>query len=173
MENITIAIIISILITALYAVMKYAEKYYGTNPEQWDQSKFLQLIIVAVVLVVAGYYGQGIISQPDSALIEQVMAMLGAAVFALTGIKLGKNAAVAVTTTPTPTPPPQPMAVAKKVNRDWATFDATPENKEMILKQIDAAESAGLWSFKVVFAGGYYYFENGQMIGSAGNPSGK
>jgi len=170
MENITIAIVISIVITALYAVMKYAEKYYGTNPEAWDQTKFLQLVVVAVVLVVVGYFGQGIISQPDFSMIEQTMAMLGAAVFALTGIKLGKNAATTVTTTPTPTPP---GAVAKKVNREWATFDATPENKELILKQIDAAENAGLWSFKVTFTGGYYKFENGQMIEGAGNPSGK
>ena len=179
MENVTIAIVFSIVITALYAVMKYAERYYGPNPEKWDQKKFLQLIVVAFVLVVAAYYGQGVIAMPDTGLIEQAMAILGAAVFALTGIKFGVNASTTSTPTPAPepttTPPVTPPVTTTYhlANREWLTFDATPENKAMIIKQIDAAEALNLYTYKVTFIGGYYIIENGQLVSSAGNPSGK
>jgi hypothetical protein len=179
MEQITIAVVFSILVTALYAVMKYAERYYGENPEKWDQTKFLQLVIVAFVIVIVGYLGQGVISMPDPGLIGQAMALLGGAVFTLTGIKLGKNVLkTGTTTTPPPELPPViplPERSYKMTDsvRQWLTFDATPENKEKILARIAEAESQQLDSYRIIFAGGYYDIEYGNLKGSAGNPSGK
>ena len=182
MEQITIAVVFSILVTALYAVMKYAERYYGENPEKWDQTKFLQLVIVAFVIVIVGYLGQGVIPMPDPGLIGQAMVLLGGAVFTLTGIKLGKNVLTTGTTTTPPapeTPPVVPVPLPGRSYkmtdsvRQWLTFDATPENKEKILARIAEAESQQLDSYRIIFAGGYYDIEYGNLKGSAGNPSGK
>lgn len=181
MEQITFAVVFSIIVTALYAVMKYAERYYGENPEKWDQTKFLQLVVVAFVIVIVGYLGQGVIAMPEPGLIGEAMALLGGAVFTLTGIKLGKNVLTTGTTKP-PAPETPPVVAAPLPGRSykmtdsvrqWLTFDATPENKEKILARIQEAESQQLVSYRIIFVGGYYDIEYGNLKGSAGNPSGK
>lgn len=57
--------------------------------------------------------------------------------------------------------------------KEWLTFDATPENKVLILNQIAAAEASHLVAYQIHFTGGYYNIEYGYLKGSAGNPSGK
>lgn len=57
--------------------------------------------------------------------------------------------------------------------KQWLTFDATPENRTLILSQIAAAEGNHLTSYQINFAGGYYLIEYGLQYGGKGNPSGK
>ena len=54
--------------------------------------------------------------------------------------------------------------------KQWLTFDATPENKLIILAQIDRAESQKLYHYHIVFDGGEYEIEGGNLKGSSGNP---
>ena len=56
---------------------------------------------------------------------------------------------------------------------DWCLFDATPDNKALILQQINAAEAQRLTHYQVRFQGGFYEIEYGLLKGGAGNPSGK
>lgn len=56
---------------------------------------------------------------------------------------------------------------------DWCLFDATPDNKQLIISQINAAEAQHLTSYQVRFQGGFYIIEYGLLKGGAGNPSGK
>jgi hypothetical protein len=55
----------------------------------------------------------------------------------------------------------------------WLTFDATPENKKIILDQIALHESLKETEYLIQFDGGYYQIEYGLLKGSSGNPSGK
>jgi hypothetical protein len=56
--------------------------------------------------------------------------------------------------------------------KHWCTVDATPANKETILKAIDQAESAKLTHYTIHFDGGYYIIDYGLLMGGGGNPSG-
>jgi hypothetical protein len=56
---------------------------------------------------------------------------------------------------------------------DWLIFDATPENKALIIQQINDAENQKLTSYQIRYAGGFYQIEYGLLKGGAGNPSGK
>jgi len=75
-----------------------------------------------------------------------------------------------------------PAIVAKLPDRSWKmdegtirwlTFDASPENKKVILEQIALHESLRETEYIITFAGGYYQIEYGLLKGSSGNPSGK
>jgi len=55
----------------------------------------------------------------------------------------------------------------------WLTFDATPENKEMIIEQVKDAEMNHETHYQIHFKGGYYIIDYGLLMGGAGNPSGK
>lgn len=79
----------------------------------------------------------------------------------------------APTVIPPQTPLPERPYKCSEATRQWATFDATPENKVKILAQIDAAEVQKLYRYQVSFDGGFYVIEGGQIVSSAGNPSGK
>ena len=57
--------------------------------------------------------------------------------------------------------------------KKWCTFDASQENKDLILKRIDAAETQHLTHYQIDFAGGYYIIDFGLLMGGSGNPSGK
>jgi len=54
----------------------------------------------------------------------------------------------------------------------WITFDATPENKVLIFKQVKDAEEQGLTRYRINYTGGYYDIEYGLQYGGSGNPSG-
>jgi hypothetical protein len=56
---------------------------------------------------------------------------------------------------------------------DWCLFDATPDNKALIMQQINTAEAQHLTHYQVRFQGGFYEIEYGLLKGGAGNPSGK
>jgi hypothetical protein len=75
-----------------------------------------------------------------------------------------------------------PAIVATLPERSWkmsestlryCTFDATPENRELIIEQIKDAEASQLTHYQVHFNGGYYIIDYGLLMGGAGNPSGK
>ena len=55
----------------------------------------------------------------------------------------------------------------------WLTFDATPENKKLIVDQVKEAEMQGLTKYRINFIGGYYDIEWGLQYGGSGNPGGK
>lgn len=74
-----------------------------------------------------------------------------------------------------------PQIVAKLPERSWkmsestkryCTFDASPENRATILKQIDEAEAEMRTHYTIGFEGGYYIIDYGLLMGGAGNPSG-
>jgi len=60
-----------------------------------------------------------------------------------------------------------------EATRQWITFDATPENREIILAQVKDAEAQMLTHYQIHFNGGYYVIDYGLLMGGAGNPSGK
>ena len=117
----------------------------------------------------------------DPAGITSLMGFDALVVIALSKVftAITKQQAPATVASTSTAPITAPVAAATapgtymKANREWLTFDATPENKATILKQIDAAEALNLYTYKITFAGGYYRIENGQLVSSAGNPSGK
>lgn len=55
----------------------------------------------------------------------------------------------------------------------WITFDATPENKAIIVKAVQDAEAAMLTHYTIGYNGGYYEIDYGLLKGGGGNPAGK
>jgi hypothetical protein len=64
-----------------------------------------------------------------------------------------------------------PYLMTDSVKR-WLIFDATSENKDVILKQVASAENQKLYHYFVYFDGGSYEIEGGNLKGSVGNPHG-
>jgi Zn-dependent protease with chaperone function len=182
--------LVTLILTFIGVLVIGFAKYYErkvTAGETWSDAKFGGFFLVALIVMVFEYFATGGMAFPGEETITPILAVLtpifglfGATYSTLIGARLVNKKVlqpviVSIKTPAVPETPAQPIPapVPRPVDRDWLTFDATPENKVIILKQVDAAESAGLWTYRVTFTGGYYVIENGQLISSAGNPSGK
>jgi hypothetical protein len=119
-------------------------------------NQFFQALTVLILALIAWWNKQ----RTDSA----------ATTAAATTQTAASNAAMAALPVAAPAPKPVLMSEATKA---WLVSDATPENKAAILKQIAAAEAAGLNRYTITFPTGYYLIENGIQYGAAGNAAGK
>jgi len=121
----------------------------------------------------------------DPTTISTWVAFDGLAIVALSKV-LGKLAGTTTSTSQAPAPAlatvsvstPAPATTTTRPYKmtdsvkAWLTFDATADNKALILAQIQAAEDAGQTHYTINYTGGYYTIDYGNLIGSGGNPSG-
>lgn len=193
-----VALVGTLFLLGLYGAFKFAEQTWGADPTKWDYVKYLQIFAAAILVSVVMYFSTGVLGAATIEQITSALALLGGSVLTILGWKTAKNVATTGTivnpevvkpaaataveqaeTVTVSTPPPaeapvaQPYKKMSDTTRQWLTFDATPENKEKILKQIEAAEAAQLYAYQITFDGGYYNIVGGILNGSAGNPSGK
>ena len=119
------------------------------------------------------------VSSDLSSIIEMIIALLLAIIAYYNKQRTAAVLSPATQTTTATTIQPVTIPLTKRDTKlsdatiRWLTFDATPENKEKIMRQIVAAEEQKLAEYQIIFDGGYYNISYGQLIGSAGNPSGK
>ena len=168
-------ITIPALLAAGYWVIGYLESLHYN--EMFDLSATIKTlgagVIVAFMQALAG-----LTVDPASvttlmgfdALVVIALSKIFTAITTPSTIKAAASAPAPVSAPVAAPAAPAAPATYPKANREWLTFDATPENKASILKQIDAAEALNLYTYRVTFVGGFYVITNGQLSSSAGNP---
>lgn len=186
MEPITMITLIVTFVGAL--AIGYAKFYERkiSSGETWSDQKFGMFFLVALALMVMTYFLTGGTAFPEEEtlnavymLIEPIAALFGLTVATITGGRILKQKVVApVVAQPTvvATPVAPVEQTYKKMTdstKQWLTFDATPENKSKILEQIASAEEKQLYTYQIVFDGGFYNITGGILSGAAGNPAGK
>ena len=121
MVEMTLAIILSIIVIGIVGAVKYYEKKYGTNPQAWDNNKFLTLLVVGTGIVLIEYYFSGAISEfPGEEVVQPALAAFGAAYALIFGVKAVKNYSVSGGV-------PSQLPAAPVVNPAWsAGFTVTP-----------------------------------------------
>lgn len=104
MDYTILSIAATIIVVGIIGTMKFFERKYGTNPEAWDNNKFVTFLGVAIVVIVIEYYFGGLIQFPAEELINQAAAIFGLTTATLAATRIVKNGAVpAVLGTPTTT----------------------------------------------------------------------
>lgn len=134
------------LTTAVTAIVTVIALYFGLTAEQTTQ-------VIAAVLAIVGAVYAWYMNRQKTTFIQAMTPDTPAA----------NNPAVVATL------PERTWKMSDSTKR-WLTFDATPDNKRVILQQIDNAEAEHLTHYFIRFSGGYYEIEYGLLKGSGGNP---
>jgi hypothetical protein len=88
MEANIIQIILTLIVVALIGVMTYYQRKYGANPEDWDMTKFLLMLVVAVVVMTVEYFYGNSIQFPAEDILVPAMGLFGMVITLITGGRL-------------------------------------------------------------------------------------